>query len=64
MSLTELPISFQSESVQARVFEVFFRAIALSLRENAEHQVDLTVERGKLTGDLHNDIFFEFLTIE
>ena len=64
MSLTELPISFQSESVQARVFEVFFRAIALSLRENAEHQIDLTVERGKFSCDLHDDIFFKFLTVE
>ena len=64
MPLTELAISFQSESVQASVLEIFLCAIALSLRENTEHQVDLTVERGKFSGDLHDDIFLEFLTVE
>ena len=46
------------------MLEVFLGAIALPLREEAEHELDLTVERCQLAGDLHDDLLFELLTVD
>ena len=46
------------------MLEVFLSAIALPLREEAEHKLDLTVERCQLASDLHDDLLFELLAID
>lgn len=46
------------------MLEVFLSAIALPLREEAEHELDLTVERCQLASDLHDDLLLELLAID
>ena len=46
------------------MLEVFLRAIPLALRKDAEHQIDLTVQRRKFASNLHDNILLELLTID
>lgn len=54
----------KAKPLQARVLEVFLRAVALSLREYAKHQLDLTVKWRKFSCNLHDDILLELFTID
>jgi len=46
------------------VFEVLLRAVALALRENTKHELDLAVERGQLAGDLLHYLIFKLLAVD
>ena len=52
-------ISGQFESLQASVLKVFFRAAALTLGENAEHELNLAVQGSQLSCNGHDNLSFK-----
>ena len=46
------------------MLEVFLRAVALPLRENTKHELNLAIKRSKFARNLHDDILLEFLAVD
>ena len=57
-------VAQESQSIQASVLEVFLGAVALALGENTKHELNLTVKRGKLPSNLHNNLLLKLLRVD